>query len=238
MESIQSRGTAVHLEKICKTYFRGQERIDALKNVSLNIDQGEFAVILGPSGGGKTTLLHIMGGLERPTSGIVAINDVRINDLDEARLSRFRGENIGFVFQFYNLIPSLSAIDNTALPLIAQGFLRKDANRKANEILEQLGMDGRKNHKPAELSGGEQQRVTIARALISQPAVILADEPTGNLDLQATEEIINLLAAINRDFHTTVLVTTHNHRFKSAADRLFDLSDGVLNEFHPKTADI
>ena len=238
MGSKSSKGTAVHLEKICKTYFRGQERIDALKNVSLTIDQGEFAVIIGPSGGGKTTLLHIMGGLERPTSGITSINNVKINDLDEARLSRFRSENIGFVFQFYNLIPSLSAIDNTALPLVAQGFMRKEANRKANEILERVGMDGRKNHKPAELSGGEQQRVTIARALISQPAVILADEPTGNLDHQATEEIIHLLTVINRELHTTVLVTTHNHRFISAANSLFDLSNGVLNEFHPKTADI
>lgn len=220
----------IHLDRISKTYSRGGEKIDALKDVSLAIRRGEFAVIIGPSGGGKSTLLHITGGLERPSSGSLVIDGVSLNDLRESILTTFRRDHIGFVFQFYNLIPSLSALDNASLPLIARGMRRREAVRLAGEMLERVGLDGRARHKPAQLSGGEQQRVAIARAMVGKPDILLADEPTGDLDHTATEDVIQLMRALNRDMSTTVLVTTHNFRFKTEASRLFELDSGVLNE--------
>jgi ABC-type lipoprotein export system ATPase subunit len=220
----------IQLDRVSKTYTRGGEKIDALEDVTMAIPRGEFAVIIGPSGGGKSTLLHITGGLERPSSGSLVIDNVPLNELSESNLTEFRRDHIGFVFQFYNLIPSLNALDNASLPLIARGMRRREAVRLAGEMLERVGLDRRAKHKPAQLSGGEQQRVAIARAMVGQPDILLADEPTGDLDHAATEEVIRLMRALNCDLSTTVVVTTHNFRFKSEASRLFELDSGALNE--------
>lgn len=230
MSSARPELPLILLKKISKTYSRGGEKIDALKGVSLAILRGEFAVIIGPSGGGKSTLLHITGGLERPSSGSLVIDKVPLNELSESNLTVFRRDHIGFVFQFYNLIPSLNALDNASLPLIARGMRRREAVRLAGEMLERVGLDGRARHKPAQLSGGEQQRVAIARAMVGKPDILLADEPTGDLDHAATEEVIRLMRVLNRDLSTTIVVTTHNFRFKTEASRLFELDNGALNE--------
>ena len=177
MHSASSELPLIHLDRVSKTYARGGEKIDALKDVSLVIRRGDFAVIIGPSGGGKSTLLHITGGLERPSSGSLIIDGVSLNELRESNLTTFRRDHIGFVFQFYNLIPSLNALDNASLPLIARGMRRREAVRLAGEMLERVGLDGRARHKPAQLSGGEQQRVAIARAMVGKPDILLADEP-------------------------------------------------------------
>jgi len=215
---------------LSRTYIRGGERVEALKNVNLSITPGTFVIIFGPSGGGKSTLLHLLGGIDRPTSGSLMVNEKQLEKLNEAELTRFRRDHIGFVFQFYNLLASINALENVALPLLAKGKHRREALEHARGLLERVGLNGRALHNPSQLSGGEQQRVTIARAIAGEPAIVLADEPTGDLDAKSSDEIIQLMLGINRDLGTTFVVATHNERFLNFADRLFELRSGELSE--------
>jgi ABC-type lipoprotein export system ATPase subunit len=223
----------IHTHALGRVYQRGHEEVIALKNVNLDIKLGTFAIIFGPSGGGKSTLLHLLGGIDRPTSGSLIVSGTALNKISESELTRFRRDHIGFIFQFYNLLPSINAIENVALPLLAKGIKRKEAKERAEILLERVGLNGRALHKPSQLSGGEQQRVTIARAIAGDPTIVLADEPTGDLDAKSTDEVIQLMRNINRDLGTTFVVATHNERFTAFADRVFELRSGELSETLP-----
>lgn len=230
MHANTAAGLIIETHALCRLYKRGQESVEAVRNVSFAISPGTFAIIFGPSGGGKSTLLHLLGGIDRPTSGTLRVNENQLEKMNEAELTRFRRDHIGFVFQFYNLLASINAIENVALPLLAKGMHRGEALYHAKDLLERVGLNGRALHKPSQLSGGEQQRVTIARAIAGEPSIVLADEPTGDLDAKSSDEIIQLMLAINRDQGTTFVVATHNERFLSFADRLFELRSGELSE--------
>jgi ABC-type lipoprotein export system ATPase subunit len=222
----------IEAANVQKTYRRGQERVEALRDVSLRVEAGAFVAVVGPSGGGKSTLLHLLGGIDRPTAGSLVVNGFRLAGVgtraSEAQLSRFRRENVGFVFQFFNLLPSLSALDNVALALLARGLAWRAARAAAAEALGQVKMGDRQQHRPAELSGGEQQRVAIARAVVGQPALVLADEPTGDLDSATAESVLQLMLNLNRQLGITFVVATHNPRLADCADRCYELRDGRL----------
>ena len=213
-----------------RTYQRGGEQIHALDGIDLVVARGSFLLLVGPSGGGKSTLLHVLGGIDRPTAGRVMVNGWSLENAGEAQLTRFRRENVGFIFQFYNLLPFISALENVALPLLAQGRTRPAALREAARWLEQVGLDGRKAHKPAELSGGEQQRVAIARAVAANPCLVLADEPTGDLDEASAGVVMDLLRELNHRLGTTCLVATHNLGLVRPGDRVLRLAHGRLEE--------
>jgi ABC-type lipoprotein export system ATPase subunit len=212
-----------------KVYKRGSEEIVALWDINLSIFTGEFIVIVGPSGSGKSTLLHLLGGIDRPTKGELRANGVDLIAASEAALTRFRRDNIGFVFQFYNLLPSLNALDNVILPLLAKGMSWKASRARGTAMLEQVGLNHRQKHTPGQLSGGEQQRVAIARAMVLEPCVILADEPTGDLDSASANSIINLMADLNQRLGVTFIVATHNLNLLQVASRSYELVDGLLN---------
>jgi ABC-type lipoprotein export system ATPase subunit len=220
----------IYTHALSRVYQRGQEKVTALSNVSLEITKGSFVIIFGPSGGGKSTLLHLLGGIDRPTSGTINVGGLELETMSESVLTRFRREHIGFIFQFYNLLPSLNALENVALPLLAQGIHKGKALERASTLLKRVGLNGRSLHKPSQLSGGEQQRVTIARAIAGEPTIVLADEPTGDLDAKSSEEVVQLMLEINRDLGTTFVVATHNERFRSLTDCLFELHNGELIE--------
>jgi ABC-type lipoprotein export system ATPase subunit len=213
---------------LSRSYRRGTETIFALKQVDLTLTAGTFAVVVGPSGGGKSTLLHLLGGIDRPTTGRLRVNGMALEDANEEQLTRFRRENIGFVFQFYNLLPFINAVENVALPLLALGWRRPAALNRAGELLEQVGLAQRCKHKPSELSGGEQQRVAIARAVAGQPCVVLADEPTGDLDAANSAATMSLLRDLNHRLGTTFVVATHNEHLIEPSDRVFTLTGGHL----------
>jgi putative ABC transport system ATP-binding protein len=211
-----------------KHYRRGKVLVEALRGVDLDVPRGTFVVIVGPSGGGKTTLLHLLGGIDRPSSGHILVNGIPLDTASESELTRFRLNNIGFVFQFYNLLPSINALDNVILPLVAKGWSWKKANECGREFLEVVGLNQRWQHMPSELSGGEQQRVAIARALIGEPAIVLADEPTGDLDSVTTKEIIQLMAHLNQQLGTTFIIATHNQTACQYATHTYEMRDGIL----------
>ncbi len=219
----------IEAEGLGKVYLRGNEEVIALRDGHLSVSQGEFIVIVGPSGGGKSTLLHLLGGIDRPTRGELRVNGVDLVAASEAELTRFRRDNIGFVFQFYNLLPSLNALDNVILPLLARGQAWKASRQLGSAMLEQVGLAHRQKHTPGQLSGGEQQRVAIARAMVVEPCVILADEPTGDLDSASAGSIIALMLELNRRLGVTFIVATHNLDLLKAAGRAYQLVDGVLN---------
>jgi lipoprotein-releasing system ATP-binding protein len=212
-----------------KVYKHGNEKVVALRDATISVSRGEFLVIIGPSGSGKSTLLHLLGGIDRPTRGALSVNGFDLVAASEADLTGFRRDNIGFVFQFYNLLPSLNALDNVILPLLAQGLGWKPARLRGAEMLDQVGLDHRRDHTPGQLSGGEQQRVAIARALVSQPCVVLADEPTGDLDSASARAIIDLMLDLNQRLGVTFIVATHNLDLLKVAGRSFHLVDGLLN---------
>ncbi|MBK8833624.1 MAG: ABC transporter ATP-binding protein [Anaerolineae bacterium] len=216
----------VRAEGLSRHYTRGSEIVDALADITLDIPRGAFAVVLGPSGCGKSTLLHLLGGIERPSQGAVTVDGVSLERASEAELTRFRRRSVGFIFQFYNLLPFISADENVALPLLAVGQARADALRAARAILDQMGLGARRGHRPAELSGGEQQRVAIARAIITRPPLILADEPTGDLDAAGAEAVVSMLRDLARDGQHTIVMATHNQRLVQASDQVIRLSSG------------
>jgi ABC-type lipoprotein export system ATPase subunit len=211
-----------------KIYKRGNEEIIALRDGHLSVSQGEFIVIVGPSGGGKSTLLHLLGGIDRPTRGELHVNGVDLVSASNAALTRFRRDNIGFVFQFYNLLPSLNALDNVILPLLARGLPWKASRQLGSAMLEQVGLALRQKHTPGQLSGGEQQRVAIARAMVLEPCVILADEPTGDLDSSSAASIIALMLDLNQRLGVTFIVATHNLDLLKVAGRAYQMVDGRL----------
>lgn len=213
-------------KNLCKTYGEGDTFVKALDNVSFSVEQGEFIAIVGPSGSGKSTLLHILGGVDVPTSGEVIINGTKISDLDETALAIFRRRQIGLIYQFYNLIPILTVEENLTLPLLLDG--RKPDQKQIEMLVEKLGLENRLKHLPNELSGGQQQRVSIGRALLNSPALLLADEPTGNLDSENSKEIIKLLRQFNKENKQTVIIITHDERIALSADRVIEINDGKI----------
>jgi putative ABC transport system ATP-binding protein len=211
---------------LTKTYGKGDTIVNALDNVSFSVKKGEFVAVMGASGSGKSTLLHLLGGVDRPTSGKVYIDSKDIYDLNESNLAIFRRRNIGIIYQFYNLIPTLTAEENIMLPRLLDN--RKPDAEKLRSILETIGLTDRAKHLPNELSGGQQQRVSVGRALINDPAIILADEPTGNLDSKSSREIIDLLKLSNKRYNQTLLVITHDEKVAMQADRVITIGDGKI----------
>ena len=208
--------------------FKSYGTLKVLKNVSLTINKGEIISIVGVSGAGKTTLLHILGTLDKPDSGLLEMNGTNIFSLNDKKLAAFRNKNIGFVFQFHHLLPEFTAIENVCIPAFIAGVSKSDAEEKANELLNFLGLSDRINHKPGELSGGEQQRVAVARALINNPSVILADEPSGNLDSATARELHQLFFVLREKFNQTFIIVTHNEELADMADRKLVMSDGNI----------
>ena len=200
--------------------------VKALDNVSFSVEKGEFVAIIGPSGSGKSTLLHILGGVDVPTKGSVVINQTDISNLDETALAIFRRRQIGLIYQFYNLIPILTVQENLTLPLLLDG--RKPDEKQISTLVKRLGLEHRLDHLPNQLSGGQQQRVSIGRALVNNPALMLADEPTGNLDSENSKEIISLLRQFNKDFNQTVIIITHDEKIANSADRVITIEDGKI----------
>ena len=216
----------VRLENVIKTYGEGETQVQALKRINLSIHRGEFVTIVGASGSGKSTLLHILGGLDRPSSGNVFIGDENIYNYKDNELSIFRRRKVGFIFQFFNLIPVLNVQENIALPALLDEEQVDDLY--LDEIIKTLGLNERRDHLPSELSGGQQQRVSIARSLINKPDIILADEPTGNLDTKNTKEVLNLLKVTAKKYNQTVILITHDPAIASTSDRIITITDGMI----------
>jgi len=220
----------VQTENLEKSYRLGKVTVHALRGVTLTLRQGEFVVVTGPSGSGKTTLLNIIGTLDKPTSGRVLLDGEDLAGMKDGGLTKLRRHKIGFVFQFHNLIPVLTALENVQLPLLTAGVNTKQAETRARTLLSQVGLSDRLNHLPDELSGGEQQRVAIARALANQPKLVLADEPTGDLDTKTGSEVVQAMYDVARKEKATVFVVTHDSIVSDKADRLFEMRDGVISE--------
>lgn len=216
----------LRVENLTKTYGNDSTKVVALDNVSFSVEQGEFVAIVGASGSGKSTLLHLIGGVDRPSSGKVYIDGKDIYNMDDDTLAIFRRRQVGLIYQFYNLIPILNVEENITLPLELDG--RKVEEGDLSELLKTLGLDSRRTHLPNELSGGQQQRTSIGRAMITHPALILADEPTGNLDSKSSEEIVELLKISNKKYKQTIIMITHNLKIASIADRIIKIEDGHI----------
>lgn len=214
------------VENLTKTYGKGETKVNALENISFSVEKGEFVAIVGASGSGKSTLLHLLGGVDRPTSGKVYIDNKDIYSLNDDNLAIFRRRQIGIIYQFYNLIPILNVKENILLPCNLDG--KNVSKERLEEVLEVLNLKERENHLPNELSGGQQQRVSIGRAIINHPAIVLADEPTGNLDSKASEEIVTLLKMSNKKYKQTVIIITHDLEIASRADRVITIDDGKI----------
>jgi putative ABC transport system ATP-binding protein len=218
----------IETQGLTRVYGQGETAVTALDRVNLTIEPGEFVAVMGPSGCGKSTLLHLIGGLDRPTSGRVVVNGQDLAQLNDDRLTELRRRKIGFVFQFFNLIPVLGAGENVALPLMLDGTKPDEAQTRAAEWLQRVGLGDRLSHRPHQLSGGQQQRVAIARALVAEPALVVGDEPTGNLDSRASDEVAGLLRQVSDQWGRTVLMVTHDPRMAAYADRIIFLKDGTI----------
>jgi putative ABC transport system ATP-binding protein len=218
----------VTIRNVSKTYVRGKQRVEVLRGVDLDVEEGEFLALMGPSGSGKTTLLNLIGGLDRPNGGEVTVAGERLDKLSSGRLAKWRARNIGFIFQFYNLLPVLTAERNVEVPLLLTNLSGKERRRNVQAALELVGLRDRGKHKPTELSGGQQQRVAIARALVSDPKILVCDEPTGDLDRDTSESILDLLQLLNRDHAKTIIMVTHDPRAAERASRQMHVDKGQL----------
>lgn len=220
--------TIVKCEGVKKTFIMGKEQVHALRGVSADIERGEYVSIMGPSGSGKSTLFNIIGGLDTPTAGDVTVEDCTLSDLNSSQLAWFRCRKIGFIFQSFNLIPTMSALENVAIPRIFAGEHPADARKAAARVLERVGLGHRLDHLPSQVSGGQQQRIAIARALVNEPIIVLADEPTGNLDLHTGEDIINLLNEMKQNMGVTIITATHDMKMLSCSDKIIRIEDGAV----------
>ena len=227
-ESGVNMSAAIEIKDLNKTYQLGEVPVEVLKKINVTIEQGEFSTIMGPSGSGKSTLLYLMGGLDKPTSGEILLNGTALSTLSDQEQSIMRRRQVGFVFQFYNLIPNLTVEDNILLPVLLDGKKVKHFRSQLDEIMETVELTDRRKHTPRELSGGQQQRVAIARALINDPEIILADEPTGNLDSKTTEEVMKLLSRINRERGKTIVQVSHSVETAAYGNRLIQVRDGKV----------
>ena len=216
----------LRVENLCKTYGKGKNEVKALDHISFSVNKGEFIAIIGPSGSGKSTLLHILGGVDKPTSGKVFMNGHDVYVQNDEQLAIFRRRQVGLIYQFYNLIPVLNVVENMTLPLKLDG--QKVNEERVNELIDLLGLAERRKHLPSQLSGGQQQRVSIGRALINAPALVLADEPTGNLDSKSSQEIIGLLKHSNKKYGQTLIMITHDENIALQADRIIRIADGQI----------
>jgi putative ABC transport system ATP-binding protein len=220
----------VDVKGVTKVYTRDSQKITVLNNLGLQINEGDFVALMGPSGSGKTTLLNLIAGIDRPTSGQVVVAETNVGSLNEGQLAEFRSRNIGFIFQFYNLIPVLNATENVELPLLLTKLSKKDRRERALTALKVVGLADRAKHYPRQLSGGQEQRVAIARAIVTDPKVLVADEPTGDLDAKSAEEILDLVETLNRDFKKTIVMVTHDPRAASRAHTQYHLDKGELKK--------
>lgn len=223
-----SLSVLLDVRNVKKSYHMGKVIVQALRGVSFSVMEGEFLAVLGPSGSGKSTLLHLIGCLDRPDEGEIILEGRNVLKLSDDELAELRLKRIGFVFQFFNLLPRLTALENVELPLMLAKVPEREAREKAKKLLELVGLGGRLNHKPSELSGGEQQRVAIARALVNDPKLVLADEPTGNLDTKSGWDIVNLMRKLNEEMNQTFIVVTHDQKVAEVADRIIYLRDGLV----------
>ncbi len=223
----------IKTEDLRKVYFLEEEKIEALKGINITVKKGEMVALMGPSGSGKSTLLHLLGGIDVPTEGKVFINDFDIFSLDDKKLSVFRNKHIGFVFQFHYLLPEFTVLENVMLPV--QIYNKRDAKEKAERILRLLGLEHRLNHKPTQISGGEQQRTAIARAVVNEPDIILADEPTGNLDSENAHNVMNIFKEMNKKANVSIVIATHDPEIAEYCDRIFYLKDGQIQDIIEKT---
>ncbi len=224
----ESEDHIIEVHEVWKTYAMGDQEVHALRGVSLNVIRGEYLSIMGPSGSGKTTLFNMVGALDRPSKGTVVVNAIEMGTLSQAQIAYLRCHNIGYIFQSFNLIPVMTALDNVALPMVFSGMKKSEYEDKAAHKLTMVGLGERLHHNPYELSGGQQQRVAIARAIANDPDLVLADEPTGNLDLKTGQEIIELLQRLQSESGVTIVTNTHDHKMLVASDRVVDLRDGQV----------
>nr|WP_072513847.1 ABC transporter ATP-binding protein [Ndongobacter massiliensis] len=222
----------IHVRNLYKVYRMGSEKIRALNGINLDIARGEFICLLGPSGSGKSTLLNALAGLEKPERGEIVINGIHLEQLNESQVTLFRSQNVGFVFQSYNLIPTLTALENVSLGLSLKGVAKKKRVEMAREMLEKVGLKDRMRHHPKELSGGQQQRVSIARAFVGRPHIVFADEPTGNLDTKTSFEVMDLISEMARENQQTLVMVTHDEEMTIYADKRFHMRDGVIEKVH------
>jgi putative ABC transport system ATP-binding protein len=227
-QSIASSDSIVILSNVSKIYRMGETEVQALKDVNLEVGRSEFVAVQGPSGSGKTTLLNMIGGLDRPTAGLIHVDGENLVSHSESKLARFRARKVGFIFQFFNLIPTFTVFENVIVPAEILGLNREEMRKRAMQILEKVNLAERLSHFPHQLSGGEQQRVAIARAFMNNPALLLCDEPTGNLDAKTGAEIIHLLSEVNEEQNTTLIVVTHDARIAKESNRIMEIVDGQI----------
>ena len=220
----------VEIANLIKSYRRGDQIVPVLEDISLTINEGDFVALMGPSGSGKSTLLNLIAGIDTPDSGTLRIGDVDVTALSEAQLARWRADNVGFIFQFYNLMPVLTAFENVELPLLLTGLSRRERHEHVDVVLRMVGLSDRMDHYPAQLSGGQQQRVAIARALVTDPTIIVADEPTGDLDRVSAQEVLRLLESLNDDLGKTIIMVTHDQHAADCAHVIRHLEKGVLTD--------
>ncbi|KGI77130.1 ABC transporter ATP-binding protein [Oleiagrimonas soli] len=222
--------TLIDIRDVSKTYTRGKQKVEVLHHIDLQVAEGDFLALMGPSGSGKTTLLNLIGGLDVPTGGSITVGDKRIDQLGAGALARWRASNVGFIFQFYNLMPMLTAQRNVELPLLLTKLSAAQRKRNAGIALKLVGLEERVTHKPSELSGGQQQRVAIARAIVSDPTLLVCDEPTGDLDRESAEDVLGLLRTLNREHGKTIVMVTHDPKAAEYADHVLHLDKGMLVE--------
>ncbi|MCG8604570.1 ABC transporter ATP-binding protein [bacterium] len=225
---METNGIILNAENLCKEYRLGTSKVQVLKGISLQVRRGQIVAIVGPSGVGKSTLLHILGTLDHPTSGTVEIDHTKIFEFDDKKLAHFRNKTVGFVFQFHHLLPEFTALENVMMPSLISGKIKSKIQQRAADLLYEVGLGHRLNHRPNELSGGELQRVAVARSLMNEPKLVLADEPSGNLDLESSNALHDLLWKLSRKYKMTFIIVTHNLELAESADKVIELFDGRI----------